>query len=555
MQYSTNPMDMTPVPVGQVLAAAVARFGARPAMDFLGRQWSYAELGALVDRAARGLQDLGVGPGVQVGLCLPNTPYYPIFFYATLKAGGTVVNFNPLYVERELTYQIGDSGTTIMVVLDLEAVYRRVANVAEAAGLRRIIVCPMTGILPPTKSVLFRLFKRRDIAAIPNDSRHVRYAAVMRNRRPPAPVALDPTQAVAVLQYTGGTTGVPKGAMLTHANLTLNCRQVRAHWSGAVPGQERTLAVLPFFHVFAMSAVLNYSVEIGAEIVMLPRFDLKQALATIAARGITIFHAVPTIYTAINAAAAAGPVALGSIRFSVSGGAPLPNEVRTRFIELTGCKLVEGYGLTEASPVVSCNPPDGEVKGGSVGLPLVGTTVEIRDPIDTERLLGPGERGEVCVRGPQVMAGYWNRPADTQAVFTAGALRTGDIGYLDEDGYLFLVDRIKDVILCGGYNVYPRMLEEALYEHPAVLEATVIGIPDPYRGQAPKAFVVLRPGHTETGEALREFLTGYVSKIELPKTVEIRTSLPKTMIGKLSKKELVAEEAARVAEATTRAAE
>jgi long-chain acyl-CoA synthetase len=543
-----NSMDIPGVmatPVAQLLTSAVRRFGARPAMDFLGRRWTYAELGALVDRATSGLQELGVGPGVKVGLCLPNTPYYVIFYYATLQAGGTVVNFNPLYVERELTQQIRDSGTTIMITLDLEAVYRRVANVAEAAGLQRIIVCPMTGILSPLKAALFSAFKRRDRAAIPADARHVRFAAVMASRTPPTPVAIDPARAVAVLQYTGGTTGVPKGAMLTHANLTANCRQVRAHWSGARPGQERVLAVLPFFHVFAMTSVLNYSIDIGAEIIMLPRFELKQALATIKARQVTIFHAVPTIYTAINAEAASQPVSLGSINFSVSGGAPLPNEVRVRFVELTGCKLVEGYGLTEASPVVACNPPDGLVKGGSVGVPMLDTVIEIRDPADPAVVLGHGERGEVCVRGPQVMAGYWNRPADTDAAFVDGALRTGDIGYLDEDGYLFLVDRIKDVILCGGYNVYPRVLEDALYEHPAVLEATVIGVPDPYRGQAPKAFVVLRAGHAATGDELRQFLTGYVSKIELPRAVEVRQSLPKTMIGKLSKKELVAEEAAR----------
>ena len=538
-----DPIDMGPV--ADLLAGSVARHGKRPAMDFLGRRWTYAELGALVARATRGLQDMGVGPGVKVGLCLPNTPYYVIFHYATLKAGGTVVNFNPLYVERELAHQVADSGASIMVTLDLEAVYRRVANVAEASGLRRIVVCPMAGILPPAKALLFRALKRRDVAAIPHDARHVRFAAVIASAVPPAPVAIDPARDVAVLQYTGGTTGVPKGAMLTHANLTANCCQVRRHWSAARPGEERMLAVLPFFHVFAMTSVLNYGISLGAEIVMLPRFELKQALATIAARRITILQAVPTIYTAIIAAAERRKLALGSIRFSVSGGAPLPPEVWARFTELTGCKLVEGYGLTEASPVVACNPPDGVAKRGSVGMALAGTTIEIRHPADPTRRLAEGERGEVCVRGPQVMAGYLNRPTDTQAVFVNGALRTGDIGYLDEDGYLFLVDRIKDVILCGGYNVYPRVLEDALYQHPAVLEATVIGVPDAYRGQAPKAFVVLRPGHSATGDELQAFLGGYVSKIELPRAVEIRDSLPKTMIGKLSKKELVAEEAAR----------
>jgi len=520
----------------------VARFGDRPALEFLGRRWTYAALGALVARATRGLQDLGVGRGTMVGLCLPNTPYSVIFYYAALKAGATVVNYNPLYVERELAYQIKDSGTTVMVVLDLEAVYRNVANVAKAAGLETLIVCPMAGILPPAKAALFRLFKRRDLARIASDTRHTSFAAVIANRAAPAPVAIDPASDIAVLQYTGGTTGVPKGAMLTHANLTANCRQAIAHWDGARMGQEVVLAVLPLFHVFAMTSVMNYAIAMGAELVLLPRFGLAQVIATIERKKITIFNAVPTIYGAINAAAAKRKPDLRSIRLSISGGAPLPNEVRVAFTALTGCFLVEGYGLTEASPTVTCNPPSGEVKGGSVGTPVWGTIVEIRDPLDPERMLPTGEKGEVCVRGPQVMAGYWKRPADTKAAFVDGALRTGDIGYLDADGYLFLVDRIKDLILCSGFNVYPRVLEEALYQHPAVHEAVVIGVPDTYRGQAPKAFVTLRPGAAVTGEELRAFLTGYVSKIEMPRSVEIRDSLPKTMIGKLSKKELVAEE-------------
>ena len=525
------------------LRDAVAQFGARPAMDFLGRRWSYGQLGDLVDRATRGLQAIGVAPGAKVGLCLPNTPYYIVFFFAVLRAGGTVVNYNPLYVERELSHQIADSGTTVMVVMDLEAVYRRVANVAASSGLRHLIVCPMAGILPPVKAALFRAFKRRERAAIPDDALHVRYDALMATPGPAAPVAVAASD-LAVLQYTGGTTGVPKGAMLTQANLVANCRQVRAHWAGGQPGQERVLAVLPFFHVFAMTSVLNYGISLAAEIVMLPRFELQAMLKAVARRRVTVMNAVPTIYTAVNTAAAKRKPDLGSIKFSVSGGAPLPGEVRERFVALTGCKLVEGYGLTEASPVVSCNPPDGIVKPGSAGLPMLDTVVEIRDPVSGAPMPA-GERGEVCVRGPQVMAGYWQRPQETQAAFVDGALRTGDIGILDADGYLFLVDRIKDVILCGGYNVYPRVLEDALYEHPAVLEATVIGVPDPYRGQAPKAFVVLQPGAEATPALLRAHLAGYVSKIELPREVVIRDSLPKTMIGKLSKKELVAEEAAR----------
>jgi long-chain acyl-CoA synthetase len=306
-------------------------------------------------------------------------------------------------------------------------------------------------------------------------------------------------------------------------------------------GEERFLVVLPLFHVFALTAAMTLPVMIGAELVLLPRFQLKQVLQTIRRRRPTVVNGVPTIFNAINGAADPERVDLSAVRFCVSGGAPLPGEVRERFERLTGCPLLEGYGLTETSPVVCLNPPDA-VRQGSVGPPVPGTHVEIRDPADPHRLLGVDERGEVCVRGPQVMAGYWQRPDETAAVMIDGALRTGDIGYRDADGYIYLVDRIKDVILCGGYNVYPRVLEDALYEHPAVAEATVIGVPDAYRGQAPKAFVVLRAGATATPEELRTFLAAYVSKIEMPREIEIRTSLPKTMVGKLSKKELVAEE-------------
>ncbi len=527
-----------------LLAASVARFGDRPAMDFLGRRWTYRELGRLVERATRGFQDLGIGPGSKVGLCLPNTPYYIVCYCAVLAAGGTVVNFNPLYVERELVHQITDSGATVMVVMDLEASYRRVANVAGQAGLQRLVVCPMAGILPWTKAALFTLFKRQHRAAIPRDTLHLRFADLVRNPAPADPVDTDPAS-LAVLQYTGGTTGVPKGAMLSHANLLANTAQMVALWPEAEVGQERLLAVLPFFHVFAMTSVLNFGLALAGEIVMLPRFAIGPMLATIRRRKITLLSAVPTIYTAVNAQAGSKSVDLGSLKFSISGGAPLPAEVRTRFIASTGCRLVEGYGLTEASPVVSCNPPQGDGKPGSAGPPLAGTVIEIRDPAAPNCLLPAGERGEICIRGPQVMTGYFNRAAETAAAFVDGALRTGDIGYLDADGYLFIVDRIKDVILCGGFNVYPRVIEDALYEHPAVLEATVIGVPDPYRGEAPKAFVVLRPGASATPADLGQHLASCVSKIELPREIELRQELPKTLVGKLSKKELVAEEAAK----------
>ncbi len=524
-----------------LLAHSLRRHADRPALSFQGRRWTYAELGRLVARATRGLQAHGVVPGTRVGLCLPNTPYSVVFYFAALQAGATVVNFNPLYVERELVHQITDSGTEIMVVPDVKLILDRVAAAAGKTGLRRIVVCPIAGVLPRLKGLLYPLVKRREIARMPDDPRFVRYAALTADRAPPAPVAIDAAQGIAVLQYTGGTTGVPKGAMLTHAALVANARQVVAHMPSIRDGQERMLAVLPLFHVFAMTAVMNAAIAIGAEIILQPRYVLADVIRAIETERPTLFHAVPTIYAALGQAAEAKRHDLSSLRVCISGGAPLPADVRERFVRATGCKLVEGYGLSEASPVICCNPPDGIVKDGSVGVPVRDTVIEIRALDDPHRVLPPGERGEICVRGPQVMDGYWGRPDDTEAVFVDGALRTGDVGMLDEDGYLFILDRLKEVILCSGYNVYPRVLEEALYAHPAVAEAVVIGVPDAYRGQAPRAYVTLRDGQSATPDELRAFLADYVSKIEMPQSVVIRDSLPKTMIGKLSKKELIAE--------------
>ncbi|MDQ0314329.1 long-chain-fatty-acid--CoA ligase [Amorphus orientalis] len=545
---SSGVVDRTTMP--DLLDRTLARFGENRAIDFLGRAWTYRQVGALVDQVAAGLQRLGTGPGDRIGLCLPNTPYSVVFFFAVLKTGATVVNFNPLYTAREIEAQIRDSGTTAMVVMDLERIYRPVAEAADATGLAHIIVCPMADVLPTAKSILFRLFKSGERARIPADTRHVTYADLTREAHTPDPVTIAP-DALAVLQYTGGTTGTPKGAMLTHANLVANVRQVVAHGECAFrDGEERVLCVLPFFHIFALTVALNLGVVIGAELVLLPQFKLTELLKTIGRRRPTLLPAVPTLYGAIAGAEETRRIDLSCLRICISGGAPLPAEIRTRFEDMTGCRLAEGYGLTEASPVVSCNPVDARAnRDGSAGLPLPDTLIEIRDPDAPERLMPPGERGEVCIRGPQVMAGYWNRPQESDAVMIDGALRTGDIGYLDADGYLFLVDRIKDLIICSGYNVYPRMIEEALYEHEAVCEAVVIGVPDPYRGESPKAFVTLREGAATTADDLMAFLSPRLSKIEMPRSIEIRDSLPKTMVGKLSKKALVEEERAHGASA------
>jgi len=331
--------------------------------------------------------------------------------------------------------------------------------------------------------------------------------------------------------------------MLSHANLAANSAQMITHVGHMPERQERTLGVLPMFHVFALTTVLNYSVDTAAEMVLLPRFEMKSFLETAKRVKPTQFFGVPTLYAALNGVQLHG--AFDQVRVCISGGAPLPLDVRQKFEAKTGVRVVEGYGLSEASPIIACNPLEGLVKDNSCGPAFPGTALEIRDPDNLDKVMSQGQRGEVCARGPQVMAGYWNRPKETDATFVYGALRTGDIGYLDEDGYLFLVDRIKDLILCSGYNVYPRIIEDALYEHPAVAEAVVIGVPDPYRGQSPKAFVALHQGDIVSEDELLDFLKPRLNKIEMPSAIEFRASLPKTMVGKLSKKELVAEEAAR----------
>jgi len=546
--YPADVSWSAPLPCEPVFAAfdrAVAAHAGRPCLDFLGRHYTYGEIGQLVERAARGFQALGVAPGVRVGLCLPNTPYAVICYYAVLKAGGTVVNYNPLYVEREMRAQVEDSGTEIMVTLDLAQIYPTVAALLGQTPLRQIVVCSLSAALPRVKGLLFPWLRRAELATIPHDHHHQRFADLIDNDGRPEPVTLAPEHDLAVIQYTGGTTGLPKGALLTHANLTANVAQVQRWFPGMKPGAERMVAVLPFFHVFAMTVVMNLGLAAGAELILLPRFNLKQFLDTVQRTRPTLLPGVPTLYKAICSAPGIERYDLSSIRYCLSGGAPLPAEVKQEFEALTGCTLVEGYGLSEASPVVTVNPLTGPGKPGSVGLPLPGTVIEIHSVIEPEQRLAPGELGEVWVRGPQVMPGYWQRPEENAATVVEGALRTGDIGYLDDDGYLFLVDRLKDVILCGGYNVYPRTIEEALYRHPSVAAAVVIGIPDDYRGQAPKAFVQLKDGHPLTPAELSAFLTDHLSRIERPREIEFRESLPTTAVGKLSKKELVAEELAK----------
>lgn len=541
--------------VPAILDAAVTAWPDNPCLEFVGKRYSYAEVGELVAKAAKGFQELGVTKGVPVGLFLPNSAYYVICYYAILKAGGTVVNFNPLYAEPEIARQIEDSGARIMITMNLNTLYPKIARRLEDTCLEKLVVCGMGRALPFTKRALFMLFKRREVAATPVDDAHIRFSKLIDNDGIPAAAAVDPERDVAVMQYTGGTTGSPKAALLTHANITANTMQVQS-WAGAVTtGRERVLAVLPLFHVFGMTGVMNLALAQGSEILLLPRFKVAETLAAIDKEKPTVFLGVPTIYSAINEHRELDNYDLSSLKFCISGGAALPLAIKTKFEAVTGCTLVEGYGLSEAGPVVTINPFHGEGRENSAGLPLPGTLVEIVSMDNPERVLPLGETGEICVTGPQVMAGFWNRPEETREVLHAGRLRTGDVGYLDEDGYLYIVDRIKDLVITGGFNVYPRMVEEAIYLHPAVAEVAVCGVPDRHRGEVVKAFVKLAEGYTLTGAELRAFLKDKLAPFQLPRKVEFRQEIPKTLVGKPLRRQLVEEEKQRLAERDARAAD
>lgn len=537
--------DFIPAPTaaGEILDKAVGQYGPLPALYFMGRSMDYAELGRLTNYAAAGLQKLGVMKGTKVGLCLPNCPYSVIMYFAILKAGGIVVNFNPLYTLKEIETMVRECGLDMMVTTDVAVVFNNIGRLAAEGLFKRVIICPLSEMLPWYKGLAMRLFARKSLGNVPDHAPYVQFRTLIAARGTPAPVAVDPLKDMAVLQFTGGTTGTPKAAALSHANITVNLQQSQLVMPNLRQGQERFLALLPFFHVFCMTAVMNLGLSIGSELILLPKLDIKQLMSTLYKRKPTVVPGVPTLFTAIaNAAEKAGNTDLSFIKLCVSGGAALSSEVKERFERISGSHIMEGYGLSETSPVL-CFTLLGQEKPGTVGPAVPGTILEIRDPANPGVLLPQGETGEICARGPQVMLGYYNQPDETAFVFTDGAFRTGDVGYLDEDGCLFIVDRLKDVIICSGFKIYPRVIEEAAYQHPAVQDAVVIGLPDPYRGQTPKLYVTLRDGAHLTEDELIAFLKPHLNPIEIPKKVEIRESLPKTMVGKFSKKELLAEEA------------
>ena len=529
-----------------LLEDAARDFPHAPALHFEGRTISYAQLHQQARRFSGVLAGLGVGRGTKVGLILPNCPQAVVALFGALRLGATVVQNNPLYTERELGHQLADAGVEVLVCLDLT--YDRVKALRSRTSIREVIVTSVLDELSGLKRRLAPYTKKGKAASasIGKDEPVRRWRDALASA-PAAPelVEVDADHDLALLQYTGGTTGVSKGVMLSHANLRANVEQVRAWFPDADPGREVMMAVLPFFHVYGLTVCLLLGLRLGAALVLLPRFDLDGVLAAVDKYRPTLFPGVPTMYVAINNAVEKGGHDLSSIKACLSGAAALPLEVAERFERFSGGRLVEGYGLSETSPVAIANPIYGKRKAGTIGMPIPDTLARVADPDDPSLTMPAGEKGELALAGPQVMQAYWNRPDETAQVLRDGWLLTGDMAVMDEEGYFSIVDRKKELIIAGGYNVYPREVEEVLYEHPKILEVCVAGVPDSYRGEIVKAFVVLRPGEQASTDEIREFAKARLAAYKVPRAVEFRDELPKTLIGKVLRRALIEEEQAK----------
>lgn len=549
--------------VAQWIAASATRYPDRAATLYFGARLTYGELHHRVRRFAAGLQRLGVRAGDRVAIMLPNTPQAVIAYFGALWAGATAVMVNPLYTPRELEHQLRDAGARVMVAIDL--VLPRVARVAGDVGLTDVVFTSVADYLPPVLRLLypvkefFEARKRGRAAQSPSDAhspvhfpsstRLHPFAAMLAAPPAPGPQRVRPEDDLALIQYTGGTTGVSKGVMLTHRNLTANCVQIEAWLYRYRSKPTVVLAALPFFHVYGLTTVLNFSAMTGTTMVLMPRFVARDAVRLVERHRPALFPGVPTMYMAIASLPDIASHRLESVDACISGAAPLPLAVQETFERLTGGRLVEGYGLTEASPVTHANPIWGERRPGSIGLPWPDTEARVVDP-STGEDVPVGKVGELAVKGPQVMKGYWQHPEETAAVLRDGWLLTGDLARMDEDGYFYVVDRKKDMIIAGGFNVYPREVEEVLFEHPAVREAAVVGVPDPYRGETVKAFVVLKEGMQASPQEIDAFCRERLAAYKVPRIIEFRQDLPKTLIGKVLRRALKSEEAGPSSKAT-----
>ncbi len=563
-------IDIPHINLLTLLDQTIVRFSRRPAIDFMDKKITYEEFGQMVNQAAKGLQDMGVRPGHKVGLYMPNTPYYPIMFFAALRAGATIVNFSPLYTQSELENQCKDSGTDVMITTELSEFYDKTVKLREDGFVNQVVQCPIYDMLPTVKSYAYRFLKRNEITnpiksdsarGLNNTRRFVTFEELTHNAGNYTALNIDPDQP-AVFQYTGGTTGVPKGAMLSHFNLVANTYQIQEYF-GTNPkrqkpyealheGREKVLAAIPYFHVFGMMVAMIGSMKLGGELIIMPNpRDTKELLKTIEKKQPTLFPAVPRLLQSITEYPKVKHYDLTSLENVISGGAALPDNVKQAFENAVGKKniIIQGYGLSETSPVAASNPPEGKPNlSETVGMPYPKTEIKIVDPDDSSKVKEIGEVGEICIRGPQVMLGYHNKADETAKVLTKdGWYLTGDLGFLDDKMYLKIVDRKKRMIIVNGHNAYPSQIESELCKHPSIAEAVVIGVPDERSGEAAKAFVRFRPDlpkdERPDADYLRAFLSRSLNKLDIPKTFEVREEeLPKTSIGKPDFKALEEEE-------------
>ncbi|WP_334152139.1 long-chain-fatty-acid--CoA ligase [Microbacterium sp.] len=527
----------------EMLAASVHAYGTRPALEFFGAVTTYRELGAQIERAAEGLRRLGVGSGDRVALVLPNSPQHVVAFYATLRLGAIVVEHNPLYTARELRHQFEDHGASVAVVWDKIA--DTVAGFPADLKVEHIVSVDITAAMPLSKRMLLRLpvpkarESRAKLTTTPKARHLVAWKTLIDHRRisrrVPGPTLSD----TALLQYTSGTTGVPKGAILTHANLRANAMQGRAWVPGLVDGEETFYGVLPLFHAYGMTLCLTFAMSIGAKLVLFPTFDLGLVTAAAKSSPPTFLPAVPPIYDQLARAAARGTIDLSTVRFAISGAMSLPVATVQRWEEATGGLLVEGYGMTESSPVALGNPIGRTRRPGTVGVPFPSTEIRVVDPADTDVDVPAGERGELLIRGPQVFQGYWGRRGETADVLLAdGWLRSGDIAEVSTDGFVTIVDRLKELIITGGFNVSPSEVEDALEAHPDVVAAAVVGLPRSSGGEEVAAAVVLREGAVLDAGALRDFCRTRLTPYKVPKRITAVDDLPRSLIGKVLRRQV-----------------
>lgn len=543
-------LDYESKPVQDYLTHTYETSPDKTAIHFMGKDMTYKELYDSAMKFASYLQGLGIKKGDRVAIMLPNSPQAVIGFYGILYAGGVVVMTNPLYTEREIAYQMKNSGTKAILAMDI--LYPKISKVFKDTELENVIITGIKEYLPFPKNMLYPFVQKKQYGVtvkVEHRGTNHLFSEIMKTATADvAKTDFDFEKDLALLQYTGGTTGSPKGVMLSHKNLISNATMCDTWLYKTKRGEETVLGIIPLFHVYGLTTVLILSVMQGNKMVLLPKFDPETALKTISKQKPTLFPGAPTLYIGLMNHPDIKKYDLSSISACLSGSAPLPVEVQEKFESITGGRLVEGYGLTETSPVTHSNLVWGERVKGSIGLPYPDTDCKVFQPGTTEAV-PPGEIGEIGIKGPQVMQGYWNNPEATAATIVDGWLMTGDLGYMDEDGHFFVVDRKKDMIIAGGFNIYPREVEEILYENEAIQECVVAGIPDPYRGETVKAYIVLKEGKSITEEELDAYCREHLAAFKVPRIYEFRTELPKTAVGKILRRSLIEEEKQKISEA------